>query len=424
MSDTLRAGLIRLAHSRPGLRSTILPLVTDRVAMKFETQEALDAYLKDHPKADKSKHKVKSESGGEGGGDAGGGKSKKKKSPAGIKVNVTDEQVEARRPSLSDDLKEYGADTTVDKLKPEHREAIKEYNLEVVGNDAAQAVEVARKIKEGIKKGSDICKMNPPVCEGNKGLTRDKMPQIEGDKTVKQMLEAVKKDGSPDEEARAKGKAMVQAGADPDSDKTVMQQMIDHFKANGVKTRKSKAPVGMLKATQSEIKAEKTYGMADSYLKGKFPNIGDSVVVSRDGHILDGHHRWAAMLTVDPSREMNVQVIDMDMDDLLREAQSVPGVYKANFEGAPLDEAEQKKYKSESSTKFKAKGKGKGKRAFDLTAGFDVQASHNRVADADRTAMENGVIRLAHARPELRSSLRSVLAHINNDRAVRAAFAY
>lgn len=418
MSDaTLRAGLIRLAHSRPDLRPTILPMLTDRVAMEFDSQEALDKYLKDHPKADKSKHKIK--------GDKSKGEGDKPEKEKDIKFKVKDSEIDARRPSLSDDLKEYGADATVDKLKPEHREVIKDYNLEVVGNDAAQAVEIARKIKEGIKKGSDICKMNPPVCEGNKGLTRDKMPQIEGDKTVKQMLEAVKKDGSPDEEARAKGKAMVQAGADPDSDKTVMQQMIDHFKANGVKTRKSKAPVGMLKATQSEIKAEKTYGMADAYLKGKFPNIGDSVVVSRDGHILDGHHRWAAMLTVDPSREMNVQVIDMDMDDLLREAQSVPGVYKANFEGTPLDEAEQKKYKAESSTKFKAKakGKGKGKRAFDFTAGFDVQASYNRVADADRTAMENGVIRLAHARPEFRSSLRSVLAHIKNDRAVRAAFA-
>lgn len=408
MSDIdTRTRLIRLAHARPDLRPAILPLLTDRVAREFDTQEALDKYLKDHPKADKSKHKVKGE---------GDGKSKKPK-PSGITVNVTDEQMEARRPSISDDLKEYGADTTRDDLKPEHREAIKEYKLEVVGNDAAQAVEIARKIKEGIKKGSDICKMNPPVCEGNKGLTRDKMPQIEGEKTVKQMLKAVKKDGSPDNEARAKGRAMVQAGADPDSDKTVMQQMIDHFKANGVKTKRTKAPVGMLRATQSEIKAEKTYGMADSYLKGKFDTIGDSVVVSRDGHILDGHHRWAALLTVDPSREMNVQVIDMDMDDLLREAQAVPGVYKADFEGNPLAEDDQKAYKTEAKTKFKSKGKGKGK-----SASFDVQASHNRAADAERSRLEGAVIRIAQHHPEFRPVLRPVLAHIKNDRAVRAAF--
>jgi hypothetical protein len=62
MSDvTLRAGLIRLAHSRPDLRPHLLPLVTDRVAMEFDSQDALDRYLKDHPKADKSRHKVKGE---------------------------------------------------------------------------------------------------------------------------------------------------------------------------------------------------------------------------------------------------------------------------------------------------------------------------------------------------------------------------
>lgn len=415
MSDTtLRAGLIRLAHARPDLRADILPLITDRVAMEFDSQESLDKYLKDHPKADKSKHKVKGEGKGESKGKGKGEGGKKPKKPEGITVNVTDKQMEARRPSISEDLKDYGSDATVDSLKPEHREAIKEYKLEVVGKDAPQAVEIARKIKEGIQKGSDICKMNPPVCEGNKGLTRDKMPQIEGEKTVKQMLEAVKKDGTPDLEARAKAKAMVQAGADPDSDKTIMQQMIDHFKENGVNTKRTKAPVGMLKATQSEIKAEKTYGMADKYLKGEFKNIGDSVVVSRDGHILDGHHRWAALLTVDPSREMDVQVIDMDMDDLLREAQAVPGVYKADFEGNPLAEDEQKAYKSKAETKFKAKGKGKGKKA-----SFDVQASYNRTADEARSRIEGAIIRLAHGRPEFRPALRSVLAHIRNDRAVR-----
>jgi hypothetical protein len=413
MSDvTLRAGLIRLAHSRPDLRPHLLPLVTDRVAMEFDSQEALDRYLKDHPKADKSRHKVKGE-GGKGGKGEGAAKDKPK-GKKDIQFEVDDATLEKRRPAISDDLKDYGPDADPKDLKPEHREAIKEYKLEVVGNDAAQAVDIARKIKDGIEASADICKMNPAVCSGNKGLTRDKMPQIEGEKTVKQMLNAVKKDGSPDGEARAKGKAMVQAGADPDSDKTVMQQMIDHFKDNGVKTRNTKVPVGMLKATQSEIKATKTYGMADAYLKGKFPNIGDSVIVSRDGHILDGHHRWAALLTVDPSREMNVQVIDMDMDDLLSEAQAIPGVYKADFKGTPLSEDDQKEYKSKSKTKFKPKGKGK-------KAGMDVQAAYNARIDADRTRLQAEVVRLAHTNPSLRPRLASVLRDIHIDRAVRAS---
>ena len=87
--------------------------------------------------------------------------------------------------------------------------------------------------------------------------------------------------------------------------------------------------------------------------------IDASVVVSRDGHILDGHHRWAALLAIDPSRKMKVKVIDMDMKDLLEESQAVPGVYKADFEGNPLGEDDQKKYKSEAKSKFKGKGQGK-----------------------------------------------------------------
>jgi hypothetical protein len=457
-NPAIRAHAIRLAHGNPDYRELLLPILSGRVAMEFDTEQALKYYLDKHPKADKSKHTVKTEGGGKAKSEESTAKKEetkptKAKKPKGIEVNVTEAQVEARRPSLSEDLKGYGAEATKEDLKPEHREEIKEYNLEVVGHDAAQAVEIARKVKEGIKKGSDICKMNPPVCAGNKGLTRDRMPQIEGETPTRVMLmsdedrmkhgdgkandgkfeveadDGTKSRKSFDElspkkqdklkkewnEHRAKGQAMVQAGADPKSNKTIMQQMIDHFKENGVKTKRTKAPVGMLKATQSEIKAEKTYGMADAFLKGKFDNIGDSVVVSRDGHILDGHHRWAALLTIDPSREMNVQVIDMDMDDLLQEAQAVPGVYKANFEGNPLDEAEQKKYKTEAKTKFKAKGQGK-------KAAFNIQAAHNLNGDNQRAQLENRIIRLAHTRADLRQSLHPVLATIRNDRAVRALF--
>lgn len=402
----LRADLIRLAHANPSLRDHILPLVLGKTAEEHGPGSVW--------KTESGNWRAKNEKGeaksfGE---NQDAAKVHAGKAPKAPKAPKGDDGIQARRPSLSDDLKNYGADATVDKLKPEHREEIEGYDITVVGNDAAQAVEVARKIKQGIQNSADICKMNPPVCEGNKGLTRDKMPQI-SDSSVKDMLKATKKDGSPDEETRAKAQAMIQAGADPKSNKTTMQAMIDHFKSNGVQTKRTKIPVGMLKATQSEIKASKTYSMANNHLQGKFPTIGDSVVVSRDGHILDGHHRWAALLTIDPSREMNVQVIDMDMDDLLREAQAVPGVYKADFEGNPLPEAEQKKYKAEAKSKFKKVSEGK-------TAGFSVQASYNQTSDNARTRMEQQLIRMAHDQPNLRSAMHPLLAHIRNDREVRA----
>jgi hypothetical protein len=67
MTD-LRSRTIRLAHANPDLRQHLIPLITSRVAMEFDTQEALDKYLEAHPNADKSKHKVKdtSDDGGHG----------------------------------------------------------------------------------------------------------------------------------------------------------------------------------------------------------------------------------------------------------------------------------------------------------------------------------------------------------------------
>lgn len=57
---SLRTSLIRLAHSNAALRPHLLSiLASEKEAMEFPTQEALEAYLKEHPGADKSKHKVK-----------------------------------------------------------------------------------------------------------------------------------------------------------------------------------------------------------------------------------------------------------------------------------------------------------------------------------------------------------------------------
>jgi hypothetical protein len=208
------------------------------------------------------------------------------------------------------------------------------------------------------------------------------MPQIPGDKTVKEMLNAKKKDGSPDEVAQAKGKAAVEAGADPDDDRTILQQMLDTFKAEGTAVTKKKIPVGKLKATQSEIKAKKTFEMADAHLKGKFPNIGSQIVVSKDGHILDGHHRWAALLTLDPSRKMDCIEVDMTMKEMLDRADELPGVYREDFQGKPLalpDDIKKKKEKYKKKTPKKT------------------------------ATLRSALIRLAYARPEYRAYLLPLL---------------
>lgn len=285
--------------------------VLGKVAMDFPSEGALKKYLKEHPGADKHRHKVV------------------EKKPVNPKHD-----------------KDWDS---VPDIKPEDKEVLKEYSLTIVGDDVEQAAEIVRKIRKGIDRAADICKMSPSVCRENKGLTRDKMPQIEGEKSVKQML------ASKDPVDQAKGKAMVQAGADPDSDEPILKQMLDTLAKRGVKTKRTTMPVGHMKATQQEIQAFKVYGMADNYLKNDFAKIGDTIVVSKDGHILDGHHRWAALLTLDPGRKMDVLQVDLTMNDLLKEAASFPGVYKADFKGNPLPEKDQKEYKAKNKSRFPSK---------------------------------------------------------------------
>ena len=43
---------------------------------------------------------------------------------------------------------------------------------------------IAAALKKGIKEAADICRITPPVCVDNLGLSRDKMPQVEAGASV------------------------------------------------------------------------------------------------------------------------------------------------------------------------------------------------------------------------------------------------
>ncbi len=232
-----------------------------------------------------------------------------------------------------------------------HVEPLTEYCLEVVGDDAKQAKAVAKAIKRGIEASADICKMRPSVCVGNLGLARNKMPQVASDLPLPDLLAGDAKD-------RARARAVMTTGGRSNA-ATVQAQLLRHLKATGVRITRKRIPVGKLRATQSQIQASKAFGMADAYLKGNFPAIDKMIVVSKDGYILDGHHRWAALLTIDPKRQMSVIEIGLPMDgtggrSLLKEAAAFPGVYKATFGGQPCHATSQVKYKKESKAALRA----------------------------------------------------------------------
>lgn len=210
-----------------------------------------------------------------------------------------------------------------------------EYCLEVVRESKIPAQSIASQLKVGIQKAADFCKMSPPACVGNLGIPRNKMPQIE--KSTVGQLKAAGDD--------AKAQAVVASGGSKTAKSSPQKQLLRHLASRGIAAKRRKIPVGKLMATQREILAGKAWGMADAHLKGNFPAIDKEILVSADNHILDGHHRWAALLLIDPRREMNVLQIDLPIRQLLKAANAFPGVYLADFAGRPLARQRQKTLK-------------------------------------------------------------------------------
>ena len=333
--SALRRKLLKLAHENPELRDSLVPLLASTRTAKQMTEKEWKAYKEKHPGADKSKHEIVKSDADKGG--KGKGKVPKNVDLSGVKP----EEVEA----FAGEIPEYKIEIIAGGEGGEITEA-----------DLRRAKAVKAQLKRGIQAAADICKMSPPVCEGNFGVARSSMPQLSADEPIKDMLKTDEQriadmgdkwDDLSDEKkaknkkdwatARKKGQAAVDAGADPDDDRTVFQQLLDSVAEEGVEISSQeppfdKRPVGELKATQREIKAGKTYGIANAYLQGDYDPREAPIIISSDNHILDGHHRYSAMITADPDAKMNVIVVDMPMKKFLERSFDQPGVFRADLQ--------------------------------------------------------------------------------------------
>jgi hypothetical protein len=109
-------------------------------------------------------------------------------------------------------------------------------------------------------------------------------------------------------------------------------EFIAELDAKGVKSTRESVDPKSLKPIQSEISGQKSGQMLQSMREGKLLEGDNPLIVSRDGFVVDGHHRWAA--AVARSYEVPVALpvlrIDMDAAQLLgevksfAEAQSIP----------------------------------------------------------------------------------------------------
>jgi hypothetical protein len=153
----------------------------------------------------------------------------------------------------------------------------------------------------------NLCDITIPgtnlYCDDNKGIPREEMPQFKG-KAV--------------EGSRA-------AGMETDKDGEVDTEPVfrEMLKEKNIKVLQTEVPADKLKATQKDLVGEKVIGMMGALEKDpNHPKITAPIYVSRDGYVIDGHHRWAAIVAHNAKNPnnpipMKSTVIDMDIKDAI-----------------------------------------------------------------------------------------------------------
>ena len=161
----------------------------------------------------------------------------------------------------------------------------------------------------------NLCQVSIPgtnlYCDGNKGIERGDMPQFKG----------TPQPGSPAD------KLPKDENGEADTEE-FFKQMLNK---QGIKVSEPTAvPPDRLKATQSELVGVKVAGMSKVLDDPNHPAYGKitaPIYVSNDGYVLDGHHRWAAVVAhnaANPKNQipMNVRVIDEPIEPLVKRSNS------------------------------------------------------------------------------------------------------
>lgn len=181
---------------------------------------------------------------------------------------------------------------------------------------ATRIDDLARMGREAKEKGEkapnfNLCDVSIPgtnlYCGGHKGIVRDDMPQFKGTPRPGSEADKLPKDREGNADVEEFFKKMLEKDGVSVSEPTSV-------------------PADRLKSTQSELVGVKVAAMS-ALLADKnnpaYDNITAPIYVSRDGYVLDGHHRWAAIVSHNAknpagSIEMQVRVIDEDIEPLVK----------------------------------------------------------------------------------------------------------
>jgi hypothetical protein len=157
----------------------------------------------------------------------------------------------------------------------------------------------------------NLCQVSIPgtnlYCDGNIGIPREEMPQFKGTPEPGSPADKLPRDSSGEVDTEEFFKEMLNK--------------------KGIKVSEpTNVPADRLKATQSELVGVKVAGM-ESVLEDPnhpaYKKITAPIYVSNDGYVLDGHHRWAAIVAYNaahPDKQipMAVRVIDEPIRPLVK----------------------------------------------------------------------------------------------------------
>ena len=202
----------------------------------------------------------------------------------------------------------------------------------------------------------NLCDVSIPgsniYCEDNLGIDRNDMPQFKGDA----------RPGSP------ASKLPKNKNGEVDGEAFFKELLVkDGIKVDGPHD----VPPDRLKATQKNMVGDKVAGMYKGLEENpNDPGLTAPIYVSNDGYVLDGHHRWAAIVAYnaknpDKPIPMKVNIIDEPIKPLVNRANKYAdhiGIEKkaavaGQRSGTPQNQSPEKKKVEVASIKGKTSGK-------------------------------------------------------------------
>ena len=171
-------------------------------------------------------------------------------------------------------------------------------------------------VKKNQQPTYNLCKVSVPnsnlFCAGNKGIPRAKMPQFKGEPV----------EGTQAWDVLQKAKEKDPTATEAEGEPYFRQMLAD----KGIKVTDADVPSESLKATQSELVGDKVLGMKSVLDAGPshpaYKKMTSPLFVSRDGYVVDGHHRWAAITAYnmehpDNPLPLKTMIIDQDIDEAI-----------------------------------------------------------------------------------------------------------